>query len=83
MTGEGFKKVLEAAPFRPFRIRYGSGREIPVRHPELVNLSPGGRTAIIWRPDELDESFEILDVLLIETLEPFEGPSGGSTNGSA
>jgi hypothetical protein len=73
MSGDGFKKMLDASPFRPFLIRYGSGREIPVRHPELVTLSPGGRTAIVWRPDESAESFEILDVLLIESVEPMNG----------
>ena len=83
MSGEGFQKMLKATPFRPFRIRYGSGREIPVRHPELVTLSPGGRTAIVWRPDESEESFEVLDVLLIETLDPIDGHGGPSSNGAA
>lgn len=76
MTSDGFKKMLGATPFRPFLIRYGSGRAVPVHHPELVTLSPGGRTAVIWRPDESEESFEILDVLLIESLDFI--PSNGT-----
>ncbi|MEL6330419.1 MAG: hypothetical protein AAFR38_12235 [Planctomycetota bacterium] len=78
MTADAIKKLLSAQPFRPFRVRLASGKEVPIPHPELVNFSPGGRTMVVWRPDESDESFDMLDVLLIESAEPIDETQNGS-----
>lgn len=58
-----------------------------VCHPELIHLSPSGRTAIVWTEvgsfEEGDRS-QIVDVLLIESIEfvgSGDGPEG--TNGTS
>lgn len=66
MTIEQFRNVLQAQPFHPFSIHLADGREIPVAHHEFVAQSPSGRTVIVYRPDE---SFNIVDLLLVTDLE--------------
>jgi hypothetical protein len=65
MTTIEFRKMYEAQPFRPFTIGLADGREIPVRHREFVMLSPSGRTAHVYQPDD---SFDIIDLLLVTRL---------------
>ena len=49
------------------------GRSLPVRHPELVMVTPGGRTVGI---SVHEDAIEIIDLLLVTSLRPH-------TNGSA
>lgn len=42
-------------------------------HPDFMHLSPTGRRLIV---DQMDDSFEIIDVLLIASLETL--PKNGS-----
>ena len=39
-------------------------------HPEFLAHTPTGRTITIARPDE---SFEVIDLLLVTSLEPING----------
>lgn len=66
MTVEQLRTLLRAQPFRPFVIHLADGREVEVLHQEFTILSPQGRTAIVYRPDE---SFEIIDIMLVTSLE--------------
>ena len=66
MTVEQFKTVHGARAFRPFTIHMGDGRSFRVDHPEFLSRSPSGRTVIVHQPDD---SFSILDMLLITELE--------------
>jgi hypothetical protein len=68
MTGEQMRSLVEATPFRPFRFNMADGRSVDVPHPDFTNLSPSGRMLIIYRPDE---SFEMIDVLLVTSFETF------------
>lgn len=70
MTIEQFKTVLHQQPFQPFTIRMADGRALPVTHPDFVALSPTGRTAIVYHPDE---TFSILDLLLMTELRVANG----------
>lgn len=72
MTTEQFRNLLKAEPFRGFTIHLADGRHVPVRHSEFVLISPSGRTAIIYQPDE---TFNIVDLLLVTDLEV--GRNGG------
>ena len=65
MTTEGLKSLLGARPFRPFLIHIGDGRTVEVDHPEWI-AHAGGRIALVAKPDE---SFEVIDLLLVPSLE--------------
>lgn len=66
MTIEQFQNVFRAEPFKPFRLHLADGRSLDVEHPEFVARTPGGRTLIVTSPDE---SFEVIDLLLVTSLE--------------
>lgn len=76
MTVEQLKNVHGAKPFRPFTVHMGDGRSFRVDHPEFLSRSPSGRTIIVHQPDD---SFSVLDMLLITELEvhPPVQPSRG------
>jgi hypothetical protein len=75
MTTQQFKSMLNAQPFRPFDIHMANGRSlpVPVRHPELVIITPGGRTIGVAVHED---AIEIIDLLLVTSLQPH-------TNGTA
>lgn len=66
MTIEQLRQLRQSQPFQPFTMHLADGRQIPVRHPEFMATSPSGRTVIVYQPDE---SFNIVDLLLVTDLE--------------
>ncbi len=78
MTIEQLRTALQAQPFRPFSLRMADGRALQVPHREFLSTSPGGRTIIVYRADE---SFSIVDLLLVNELD-FQPPSGGTSTNS-
>jgi hypothetical protein len=72
MTVEQIRRVYESQPFRPFILHLADGRQVAVAHREFLALSPTGRTVIVYQPDE---SFNVVDLLLVTDLE-FEPESG-------
>jgi hypothetical protein len=66
MTGEQVRSLYRAMPFEPFRVRVADGRSIDVPHPDFMHLSPAGRRLIV---DRSDDSFEVIDVLLVTSVE--------------
>ena len=72
MTVDKMKQVLDATPFRPFVLHLADGRDLRVKHREFVAMSPSGRTAIVYQPDD---SFNIVDLLLVTDLEVKNGRS--------
>ena len=66
MTIEQVRRLYEAQPFQPFVMHMADGRNLPVVHREFLVLSPSGRTVIVYQPDE---SFNIVDLLLVTDLE--------------
>ena len=73
MTAEQFKTTLHLQPFRPFTIRMADGRYFQVLHPDFVAQSPSGRTVIVFQPDE---SYSVLDLLLMTELQVANGQHG-------
>jgi len=65
MTTDGLRSFLSAHPFRPFLIHMADGRSVEVNHPEWIAYA-GGRIALVAKPDE---SFEVIDLLLVPSLE--------------
>ena len=66
MVIEQLRRLYQAQPFRPFTMHLADGRELPVVHREFLAISPNGRTSIVYQPDE---SFNIVDLLLVTDLE--------------
>lgn len=57
-------------PFKPFTVHLADGRSLHVPHREFLSQSPGGRTLIVYHEDE---SFSILDLLLVTELKVTNG----------
>jgi hypothetical protein len=70
MTVDALTKILRAQPFRPFRIHMADGRNFLVEHQDFISRSPSGRTVIVH---SRDDSFEVLDMLLMSSLEVVNG----------
>ncbi len=66
MTIEQLRQAYRATPFRPFILHLADGREIPVRSPEFMMISPSGRTIMV---SQLDDSYNVIDLLLVTDLE--------------
>jgi hypothetical protein len=66
MTIEELRRAHEAEPFRPFTLHLVDGRQVPVCQRDLFAISPAGRTVIVYQPDE---SFNIVDLLLVTDIE--------------
>ena len=67
MTVQQLRTMHQARPFKPFDIHLADGRAIAVEHPELLALTPGGRTiAVAVEADAV----EVIDLLLVTSLKP-------------
>ena len=80
MTSQELLNYVQAAPFRPFRIRMNSGRTFDIRHPEMVRV--GRRDAMVFTfvsdsPDVYDK-WENVSLVLIESLSPLEASVAGT-----
>ena len=71
MTTEQLRSFLNVRPFRPFMIHMADGRTVDVNHPEWVAYA-GGRIALVAKPDE---TFEVIDLLLVPSLEAKPEPA--------
>jgi hypothetical protein len=65
MTTDQIRSFIARQPFLPFVIHTADGRELQVRHPETIAYG-GGRIAVVVKPDD---SFEVVDLLLVPSLE--------------
>jgi hypothetical protein len=77
MTVDQLRAQLQAQPFTPFNIRLADGRSIPVLHPEYTIISPRGRTAIVYQPND---DCNIVDVQLVIDLELKPGTATQNNN---
>ena len=77
MTLEQLHRMHSTQPFQSFRIHIADGRAIDVTHPECLAHAPNARTFIVVKPDE---SFEVIDLLLVTSLEVTNGKSHRSRN---
>lgn len=66
MTIEKLREVLRAQPFKPFKIHVADGRNIPVKHPDFLSMSPVARTIHVFHEDGHSE---FIDLLLVTSLE--------------
>ncbi len=66
MNIEQIRAASQVEPFRPFVLHLADGRAIAVPHREFLYLFPTGRTLLVSQPDE---SFNLIDALLVTDLE--------------
>ena len=64
------RRIHRAQPFRPFTIRVADGRKYLVNHPELLAISPTGRTVALYTPDDV---FDILGTMMITSVHIGDG----------
>ena len=67
MTIEQLRKIHRAAPFEPFTIRTVDGLALNVNHPEVLAISPVGRTIVLMTPDRAHETIDVLMITSIRT----------------
>jgi hypothetical protein len=79
MTLEAIQRLVKARPFQPFELYLDDGRATRLDHPEFFAHTPGGRTIMIGLPDE---SFEIIDLLLVTSIKPVNGSSANPAGGA-
>lgn len=75
MSGERIREALDHDPFRPFRLRFGSGKVVDVANPGLVAISKSGRTAFAFHPH--DDGWDIIETMLVEAIEFPPTPKNG------
>jgi len=57
----------QARPLQPFEIHLADGRALTVDHPEVLAITPPGRTIGVGLRDG---TIEIVDLLLVTSLKP-------------
>ncbi len=72
MTREQLRKTIRAEPFRPFTIHMGDGRALRVPHPDFVWIHPEGPRTVVVATGGADD-FEIIDLMLVTSLEVTDG----------
>jgi hypothetical protein len=65
MTVERIRQACSEQPFRPFTLHLADGLEVEVPHRDFMAVGPGGRTILVYRPDE---SYHVVDLLLVTDL---------------
>jgi len=76
MTIAQVRKLYEAWPFKPFRLKMAAGHSVVVPHPEWMSFSPSGRTIIVHHRDD---DYDVIDLLLVTALKV---ESNGKTKGN-
>jgi hypothetical protein len=71
MVADDIREAMRTQPFRPFSLRLADGRELFVRHPDFVSVSPNGYTVVVW--SETAPTMSILDSDLIVSIETTAG----------
>jgi len=60
------RQLLAQQPFQQFTLHLANGRSREVPHQDFISISQSGRRVIV---EKNDDSFEIVDVLLINSVE--------------
>jgi hypothetical protein len=78
MTPQQLGAVHQARPFRAFTLHLADGDKLRVPQADFLSHSPNERTLIVYAEDD---SFSIVDLLLVTRLEVHNGagtaPDGG------
>ena len=66
MDALAIRQVLGARPFQPVVLHLADGRSLEIPHSDFASISQSGRRVIV---EKNDDTFEIVDVLLINRVE--------------
>lgn len=79
MTTENFRHLLNARPFKPFRVIMSSGEAYEVRHPEVALLLRNDLlVGVDIEDDGFAAEFRICPLFHVATIEPIlPEPSAG------
>jgi hypothetical protein len=66
MDALAIRQVLGARPFQPVVLHLADGRSLEIPHSDFASISQSGRRVIV---EKSDDTFEIVDVLLINSVE--------------
>ena len=72
MTLRKIVDYVSAEPFRPFRIKMGSGQAFEIRHPEMILFSRSTVRVYTGTEDEQNDQWHDVSMMLMETIEPIE-----------
>ena len=72
MTGDQIRELIRKAPFQPFRLHLADQRTFEVFHPDFAHVLPNRRHVIVFSSTN-EESWRIIDVGLVVSLEPIDG----------
>lgn len=78
MTVQTFRDLLNARPFRPFRLVMSSGEKYEVRHPEMAMLTRSDLLVGVDVEDGVPAEFKICSLLHVTTIEPINGRTAES-----
>ena len=70
MANEALADMLQTQPFAPFKMHLTDGRSFLVDHPDFIARSRSGRTVVLYGKGE---HFEVLDLMLVTSLERVNG----------
>ena len=70
VTIEQLRKIHRAKPFEPFVLRTADGREYEVSHPEVLAISPMGRTIVLMTPEG---DHDVIDLPLVASIHVSNG----------
>jgi hypothetical protein len=76
MTIEQLRNVHQSTPFQPFTVHLADGRSLLVPHAEFLSHSRSGRTVLV--PSTQDESYSVVDLLLVTRLEVHRGETAAA-----
>ncbi len=79
MTINQIRKLHQARPFHPFRLHLADGRALEVPHPEMLAIMPPGRTVFVATGEE---AYEVVDLLLVASLEVSNGQTKTKRKGA-
>lgn len=68
MTSQELRDAHRAVPFRPFTIRMVDGRVFSVSDPDLIAISPRGRTALVYQKDDSSSHLDLFEITEIAWL---------------
>jgi hypothetical protein len=74
MRSEEVRAALRAQPFRPFVIHLPEGRTVKVAHHDFALLAPNGRSIDVYEVNNNKQKLNLIDVMLISSLEFEEVP---------
>jgi hypothetical protein len=62
MTTDQIRELYNARPFKPFRVHLADGSSVPIKSPEFMGMTPGGRVMFVSKGDDAGQ---IIDLLLV------------------